>query len=124
MALSGNYQINANGFKGILTLDLQEDDTIVGTTNIDPGGIDLLQNITWDEGTGKITFDRVLRGGGGIQSYTGYRYRSSNPLFSDVPQQPGGEPPGTQHFLVFNGTFQTPAGGFGWMARMRDNSPG
>ena len=120
-APSGTWTINANGFKGALSL------TPAGQGNLSGKVFGEQLRGFWDEGAQKITF---IRGNNpanpnGVQIYTGYFFGSDSPLFPTTPPSPQEEPPASPEIRVLAGYFEAFVGTegtaqrnlFGWMAK-------
>jgi hypothetical protein len=123
----GAWRINANGFKGGLTINADSAGHLSGTINIDAGFIDELQGV-WSEAAQQIVFNRIRRGPNGaidwIQTYTGYLYLTKEPIFVEGS---GGSPEPNPNTRLLTGSFEALGIGaspgrprFGWVAR-QDN---
>ena len=87
-APTGQWHVNANGFKGTFTINADPAGNLTGSADIDPGFSDQLVGL-WSEAAQEIIFQRVLARGGAtdIQTYTGCLFTSKEPLFA-IPGQP------------------------------------
>jgi hypothetical protein len=119
-APTGQWHVNANGFKGTLTINADPAGHLTGSVDIDPGFSDQLVGL-WSEAAQEIIFQRVLVRGGAthIQTYTGCLFTSKEPLFAGQ-----GPPEPNPSFRLMTGTFDAVGTGapparhrFGWMAR-------
>ena len=119
-APTGQWHLNANGFKGTLTINSDAAGNLSGTVDIDIGFSDELQGL-WSESAQEIIFHRALKRGNNtaIQTYTGYLFLTKEPIFGGH-----GPPEPSPSFRLLTGYFDAiGAGGqpsrqrFGWVAR-------
>lgn len=99
----GNWNINANGFTGLLSIeDLDTDGPLIAETFFGSSAADTIKG-NWDNIAKKITFTRTISGNTITQDYTGFLFAT---------------PSGTEP-LIFAGFF-TESGvsaTFGWTAQ-------
>lgn len=99
----GNWNINANGFTGLLSIeDLDTDGPLIAETFFGSSAADTIKG-NWDNTAKKITFTRTISGNTITQDYTGFLFAT---------------PSGTEP-LIFAGFF-TESGvsaTFGWTAQ-------
>jgi hypothetical protein len=117
----GTWHINANGFKGTLSIASDGSGNLSGTIDIDVGVTDTLQGV-WSETAQEIVFDRIRKQHGNvvwIQTYTGYLFLTKEPIF-----QGQGAPEPNPSFRLLTGYFEALGTGaspgrprFGWVAR-------
>jgi hypothetical protein len=119
----GQWNINVNGFKGILDITSPSGNGFLGgRADIDIGFTDSLQGV-WNDAAREIVFNRIMvrQGNTLIQTYTGYLYLTKEPIFQGQGQP---EPDPTFRLLTGYyeaiGTGSSPAGARGgWVARQR-----
>jgi len=115
MALpSGDWRINANGFKGILHIaGVDAQGNVTGTLTMSGEPPNQLNNVAyWDDTSKKINFIRVIKATdpSTFQIYTGF-------FFPQDHTQPNGPAELTGFFEAFNGTGATAQRVlYGWVA--------
>jgi hypothetical protein len=123
-APSGDFHILANGYKGILHLDVDASGNVAGYTEIDGPATnptkDPIQGF-WDDSEARITFQRFVKAAGGSpQNYTGFQFKADDGLFG------GFGPPIDPSWVMLAGSFDAFGTGgsgaepfFGWVARQQ-----
>jgi hypothetical protein len=115
----GIWRINANGFRGSVSINADANGNLSGTCDIDAGFTDQLSGV-WNEAAQEVTFNRTLvrNGNTAIQTYTGYLYLTQDDIF----QGQGPSPQPSERLMTgsFDGVGTGAANGrayFGWVAR-------
>jgi len=119
---AGTWNINANGYKGTLSINSDSAGNLNGTINTGEGFMDTLQGV-WSESAQEIVFNRIRKQQDGsiawIQTFTGYLFSTGAGIFE-------GQGPPDPHpvFLLLTGSFEALGAGaipgrarFGWAAR-------
>jgi hypothetical protein len=116
----GQWQFNANGYRGTLTITSDGAGNLSGTVDYGIGVILTIQGV-WSEVAQEIVFQLTEKQGNtiiNVQSFTGHLFSSNEPILGGY-----GRPVVPTTFLVLSGSYEAIGSGakpghprFGWIA--------